>query len=101
MATGASEIVLGDTIVASRATVSRCLREVSDYFYANMDQYMEFPYSLTELEEAADAFNAKFPPGIKVIGLMDGTHVLIVCPDEFEENYLNRHGNYSLNVMVS
>lgn len=36
----------------------------------------------------------------RIIGAIDGTHVRLVAPQEFEKEYVNRKGHHSINVQV-
>jgi hypothetical protein len=40
---------------------------------------------------------ARFPG---VVGAIDGTHVQIIAPSEYENEYVNRHHYHSINTQV-
>lgn len=51
------------------------------------------------MEECSNYFGAKY--GMHgIIGCVDGTHIQIIRPNEFEALYVNRKNKHSLNVMV-
>lgn len=56
---------------------------------------------VTERCDSRALGEAGFPNGMPcVFGAIDGTHVDIVAPHENEHQFVNRHGNHSINAMA-
>ena len=99
LATGSNFSVVGDYQHVSKATVSRSLDLVVDYFYRNVRKYIKWPVTAAEkLRVAADFQNVIGMP--RCIGIVDGTHIPILSPRVNPQAYINRHGYSSLNTMV-
>lgn len=68
-----------------------------DTFLAN--EAIVFPQTRRELNAKKAAFMNRFNfPG--VVGVVDGTHIAILKPNEEEHNFINRKGFHSLNVQI-
>ena len=111
-ATGGNYSLIGDSQHVSKALVSRCVRDVSQFFYRTQRKYIKWPASFEEKTECATYFfkarrrtdeNQVRPPMQKtpnIIGMVDGTHVAIKCPKQNEACYVNRNSYHSINVTV-
>lgn len=85
----------------AQQTVSACLAEVTNALNEPhiLRKYIKFPRTETERVHVSREFNDKFGfPG--VLGCIDGTHIAIIRPGQYEEAYFNRKYYHSLNVMV-
>ena len=91
-ATGSFQSVLGDTIQVHKSTVSRVVEKISAI------QFIQFPDNDDFAEISRQFFAIAGFPG--VIGAIDGTHILILAPSEFEETFVNRKNNHSINMQV-
>ncbi|XP_055707853.1 putative nuclease HARBI1 [Phlebotomus papatasi] len=89
-------------ICLSQASVSRCVSEVSDIIDEFLaPQFISFPATETEKDEIKQEFYERFGiPGI--IGLIDGTHILIKRPPNNIEHayYAVRKSSHSKNVQI-
>ena len=100
-ATGAYYTPIGDCHGVSKSTVTLAVKKVSDYFHDHLSQYVEWPDSTTEENNNSVVFKEKKKPGC--FGLVDGTHVPILCPRGIttdENQYYCYKGYYSINTMV-
>ncbi|KAL0870255.1 hypothetical protein ABMA27_005287 [Loxostege sticticalis] len=85
----------------SQTTVSDCLSEVTEAMNSPdiLRKYIKFPTTQEQREVVSRKFMDKFGfPG--VLGCVDGTHMSIIRPSEFEEAYFNRKQYHSLNAMM-
>ncbi|KAL0860060.1 hypothetical protein ABMA27_010375 [Loxostege sticticalis] len=85
----------------SQTTVSDCLSEVTEAMNSPdiLRKYIKFPTTREQREVVSRKFMDKFGfPG--VLGCVDGTHMSIIRPSEFEEAYFNRKQYHSLNAMM-
>ena len=98
-ATGSNYSLVADYQGVSIATVSRAVKNVSDYFYENSYQFIHWPETNIEKEELAANFNHDYGKP-RVLGLVDGSHIAIRKPVENEAAYVNRKGFHSINAMV-
>lgn len=99
-ATGAFYSAIGDTQGVHKSSVCRAVIDVSDFLYANSEEFIRFPYR-EEFPLYAQDFAAMygFPC---IVGCVDGTHVAIQAPyTEADKPYVNRKGYHSINVQVS
>ncbi len=100
LATGAQFSVLSDAHGVHKSTVCRAVKRV----VAAINEFVlpdvvKWPTDRADIRSIIDAFHReKGMPS--VIGCVDGTHVNIRRPYEHENQFVNRHGNHSLNVMV-
>lgn len=102
LATGDNLRTIGDAHGIHKSTVSRCVRRVvtaiNRIFYFD---YVKWPEDEEELHNMKTDFRNIVGGGIPaVFGCVDGTHVELKRPSSNEVQYLNRHGNHSLNVML-
>lgn len=82
----------------SKASVSRCIKNVSLALSLHCQDYIKFPEGqdvYTTMQGFSDT--GDFP---NVIGAVDGTHVIINAPTVDEHLYVNRKGTHSINVQV-
>lgn len=93
-----------DRIQVSQASVSRCIHQVTGLICDKlMPTWVEFRVDRHSLSIIKAGFQRKFNfPG--VIGCIDCTHVKIIGPTNTEDApafvYVNRHGNYTVNVQL-
>lgn len=100
---GSYQKVTGKNIFCgiSQPSVSRCIREVSVALNEDniINQWINFPHNLNELQELRARFFRKHNfPG--VVGCVDCTHIAIVAPNEDEHIFVNRKNYHSLNVQL-
>ena len=62
------------------------------------NQFIQFPDNDDFAEISPQFFNIAGFPG--VIGAIDGTHIPILAPSEFEETFVIRKNNHSINTQV-
>lgn len=89
--------LVGDAHGLSTATVSRCAHNVVNilnrtYFNA----VIRWPNNCANISQKFYQ-KAGMP---SVIGCVDGTHIPIKTPTEDEVQYVNRHGDHSINCMM-
>ncbi|KAK3865839.1 hypothetical protein Pcinc_028583 [Petrolisthes cinctipes] len=100
IATGKMQLCNGDDIGVSQQTVSRVITQTLDALCAQhiLKKFIKFPAN-EHLHQKKEEFRevAGFP---EVIGVIDGTHIRIVKPKQFQIEYLNRQSYYSINVQV-
>lgn len=88
----------------SQPSTSRCIELICTYIVRLMPKYVKFPTTPEELAAVKQGFFDK--KGIRgVIGAVDGTHVQIIAPSRTDDEhppttYIDRSGNYSINVML-
>ncbi|EYC32010.1 hypothetical protein Y032_0003g1350 [Ancylostoma ceylanicum] len=88
--------VVADSFCCSQATVSRVMRNVSDWFVANARRFIAWPKEQERMEIGERIFETT---GIRdVIGAIDGCRVRIRVPSAEQMNYLDQDGNTSINV---
>ena len=75
------------------------IQEILDILDKNVDTFVTFPVTAEEQDLIADEFIdiGGFP---KTTGLMDCTHVKGHPPKESAQTYVNRKGDFSINVQV-
>ncbi|XP_049885031.1 putative nuclease HARBI1 [Pectinophora gossypiella] len=84
-----------------QASVSNCIREVTlalnhDHF---RQKYIRFPRTRGDRRVIKQGFYQKFGmPG--VLGCIDGTHIAIVKPTQYEHRYFNRKRYHSINAQI-
>ena len=100
LATGKMQLCNGDDLGVSQQTVSRVVTETLDALCAPdiLRRFIRFP-PVQDLQQKKAEFReiARFP---EVIGAIDGTHIRIVRPTDFEAEYVNRKRYHSINVQV-
>ncbi|KAK3858137.1 hypothetical protein Pcinc_035646 [Petrolisthes cinctipes] len=101
LATGKMQLCSMDDLGPSQQTVSQVITETLMALSSNaiLTQFITFPITPHETQRKIVDFQqiAGFPG---VIGAIDGTHVRISAPSEFEGEYVNRKGYHSINVQV-
>ncbi|XP_069696889.1 putative nuclease HARBI1 isoform X1 [Periplaneta americana] len=98
-ATGAFNIVIGDTANIHRTTVQRITSEVSEIIASFFPRFIVFP-ARADLQNVMDGFHQidGFPG---VIGTIDCTHIRIQSPGgDNAEHFRNRKGYFSLNCQT-
>lgn len=100
LATGKMQLCNADDLGVSQQTVSRVISETLDALcdYDVLTRFIKFPDN-EQLQEMKDEFReiAGFPD---IVGAIDGTHIRIVRPKEFEAEYVNRKRYHSINCQV-
>lgn len=100
LATGKMHLCNDDDLSVSQQTVSRVISETLDALCDKniLRRFIKFP-TIEQLEENKEQFRqiAGLP---NIIGAIDGTHIRIVRPKEFEAEYVNRKRYHSINVQV-
>lgn len=100
-ATGAGFHTIAETQQVTIATVSRCVEDVSNFFYENSNRWIRWPHTAEAKFNVAKDFHAKHKKKPLLLGCIDGTHIQLVSPRRDREHvFMNRKGFYSLNVMV-
>ncbi|MCL4157690.1 UNVERIFIED_CONTAM: hypothetical protein GTU68_037841 [Idotea baltica] len=96
-ACGSFQIVVGDTYGLSQASVNRAISSVSRALDIHWNEFVYFPVNMQEIRANKEGFYALagFP---NVLGCVDGTHIPIMRPKEFEWQYVNRKFYHSINV---
>jgi len=99
-ATGAFQLVVGDTFGVHKSTVCRVLHRVTAAVCKLRAKYVKFPGTSQERRDVMSIFYAASGmPG--VIGAVDGTHIPVQSPGGNDaEIYRNRKGYFSLNVQL-
>lgn len=96
LASGSFLEVIGDHFGVSKSTVSRVFDETVK---AICELYPEYVSSdLLMKRDGRKWFEDNGLP--RVCGCVDGTHVKILSPKDFEEEFVNRKGYHSLNVQL-
>ena len=101
LATGKMQLCNADDLGLTQATVSRVISETLDALSSNdvLRQFIKFPVTLHDTQRKKAEFR-EISDMHDVIGVIDGTHVLILAPAEYENAYVNRRGKHSINVQV-
>ncbi|GBL99554.1 hypothetical protein AVEN_68821-1 [Araneus ventricosus] len=91
---------IGAELGVSEATVSRTVNAVVDSIIAHANEWIKFPTTNSEITEAKQLWHRKykFPTAISVI---DCTHIGILKPKLYEDEYINRKGKPTLNVQAT
>lgn len=90
------QIQAGDAGGCSQSSVSRIVREMSDWFAENSNKFIAWP-SQAELDETKRRiFERHRLPGI--CGFIDGSHIRIIAPSHNEDQYVNRKSYHSINI---
>ncbi|KAK3880410.1 hypothetical protein Pcinc_015093 [Petrolisthes cinctipes] len=101
LSTGKMQLCNGDDFGLSQPTISRAITQTLDALTAELilSRFIQFPVNLEEIRDIQGEFLriAGFPG---VVSVVDGTHVRIVAPKEYEEVYVNRKNFHSINVQV-
>lgn len=101
LATGKMQQCSSDDLGPSQPTISRIIKETV-YALTTVEilrRFIKFPHSRDVTRANARGF--KEIAGLTgIIGVIDGTHVQILAPREYEYEYVNRKGKHSINVQV-
>lgn len=98
LAKGDMQRTIGDTFGISQPSVSNCIRVVTRALADLMPIHIYMPNDEEKAEIMGDFFRKYELPGI--IGLIDGTHIRLKKPREFEYAYVNRRSYHSINVQI-
>ncbi|XP_058637710.1 putative nuclease HARBI1 [Onychostoma macrolepis] len=90
--------VIGDVFRVHKSTVCRAVHRVALALCRRIDTHVKFP-SRDEQDVLAERFFAVagFP---RVCGVIDGTHVRIQAPHQYEDQFVNRKNFHSINVQL-
>jgi hypothetical protein len=86
-----------------KSTVCRTIKKVTMSINKRLRAYIAWPNNPQELRANAIRFSQLSGNGFgiaNVCGVVDGTHVNIKAPSENEPQFINRHHNHSINVMI-
>lgn len=101
LATGKMQLCNGDDMGVSQPTVSRAISATLTSLTspAMINRFVRFPTNAADVRRSQEAFFAiaGFPG---VVGAVDGTHVQIIAPPEYENEFVNRHNYHSINTQV-
>lgn len=101
LATGKMQQCNGDDFGLSQPTISRAITQTLNGLASPniVMQYIRFPTYPREVKKNQAGFmqKAQFPG---VVGVVDGTHIRIIAPKEYEAEYINRKNFHSLNVQL-
>ena len=97
-ATGTFQLVIGDLLGVSKATVHNCIRRVSNAIVSHLANYVAFDdvRGTTRTKQQFHSM-AGFP---NVIDCIDCTHVKVIALSRNEYEYVNRKGYHSVNVQL-
>lgn len=101
LATGDHYSTVSDAHGCHKSTLSRTLHRfveaVNSHIYA---EHVDWPNEQDQVHGVVEKFMEK--AGMQaVIGCLDGTHIdLVNVPKQIEWQFVNRHGNHSINAMV-
>ncbi|XP_062589423.1 putative nuclease HARBI1 [Saccostrea cucullata] len=101
LATGKMQLCNGDDLGISQPTVSRAITATIKSLSSPgiVAQFIKFPLDHGAIRKnQEDFFSIAGFPG--VVGAIDGTHVQIIAPHEYENEYVNRHHFHSINTQV-
>lgn len=102
LATGGIQLNDADIHNVSQPTISRCVNQVVNCLSTPemVRRFVRFPNTRERCNEQAHEFFsvAGFP---KVVAVVDGTHIRIKAPSEFEDQFVNRKGFHSVNVQIA
>lgn len=99
LATGSFYRLNGDAHGVSAATVCRSIKKVINAINERLfDQTICWPQNNDALQIPQSFYRiARFP---RVAGCIDGTLIKIISPTTDEDQFVDRHGDHSLNCMV-
>ncbi|XP_056016141.1 putative nuclease HARBI1 [Ostrea edulis] len=101
LATGKMQLCNGDDMGVSQPTVSRAITVTLASLTSPLmiSRFVQFPSSAAEIRRNQESFHAIAGfPGI--VGAIDGTHIQIIAPHEYENEFVNRHNYHSINTQV-
>ncbi|XP_050710334.1 putative nuclease HARBI1 [Eriocheir sinensis] len=90
-----------DDFGPSQPTISRVITQTLDALCSKeiITRFIRFPTAGPEIQQRKAAFMAiAGMPGI--VGAIDGTHIRIVAPRDYEEEYVNRKNYHSINTQL-
>lgn len=91
----------GDDLGPSQPSVSRVITQTVELLAspAIATRFIKFPRTRQEIQQKQNEFMAisNFPG---IVGTIDGTHIRIVAPKEYEEEYVNRKNYHSINTQI-
>lgn len=101
LATGKMQLCTSDDLGLSQPTVSRIITQTLDALSSNdvLCQFIKFPVTPYDTQRKKVEF-MEIGDMPDVIGVIDGTHVQIVAPKEYEYAYVSRKGYHSINVQI-
>lgn len=91
----------GDDLGLSQQSTSRVISETLDALVtpAFVSRFIKFPTRDADIRRTKDEFRQYHGfPG--VVGAIDGTHIRIIAPKEYEAEYVNRKQYHSINVQL-
>lgn len=99
MADPGYQIGVGEDIGIHSTTVCKNIWQVAQKIYERANEWIHFPASDVELAAAMQSWSQikQFP---SAIGAIDCTHVDILKPSVFGDEYINRKGRASFNVQA-
>lgn len=95
------QVGVGEDLGIHQSTVSRTIWDVCCHIVDHADDWIKFPRSQEELEEAQGMWQQRysFP---HVIGALDCTHIQIKKPiGDYGDEFVNRKGEISLNCQAT
>lgn len=97
LSTGNSYRSCGLQFGLGKSTAKVICQEFEEALCQRKEQFIQFPYTEDEVQEAMDEFEQeyKFP---QIVGAIDGCHIEINAPPENKEDYYNRKQYYSINL---
>ncbi|XP_045101457.1 putative nuclease HARBI1 [Portunus trituberculatus] len=101
LATGKMQLCNGDDLGLSQQTISKVIGETLDALVTDtfISRFVKFPTRQAEIpEKQAEFMGISGFPG--VVGVIDGTHVRLISPKEYEAEYVNRKNYHSNNTQV-
>ena len=98
MATGDMQRTVGKTLKVSQSQASKIIRNVTRAIARQAPHHIYMPRPEEQGRLMHNFFRKCQIPG--VIGCIDGTHIRIQKPRQFENAYVNRKGYHSINVQV-
>ena len=97
-ATGSFQSVMGEVFHVHKSTVSRVIHRVSNGRTRLLNTVVKFPSQPEEDEIAVHFYHvAGF---LRVCGMIDGTHIKIQAPVQYEDQFANRKNLHSINVQL-
>ncbi|KAK4326393.1 hypothetical protein Pmani_003109 [Petrolisthes manimaculis] len=101
LATGKMQLCSGDDYGISQQTAGRIINQTLDALAAPafLVRCIKFPTTQAEIQQKQAEFRgiANFPG---VVGVIDGSHIRIVAPKEYEAEYVNRKNYHSINIQL-
>ena len=101
LVTGKMQLCNGDDMGVSQPTVSRAISVTLDSLTspALVSRFIRFPTNATVIRKNQEGFFAIAGfPGI--FGAINGTHIQIIAPHEYENTFVNRHHYHRINYRL-